>query len=71
MPPPLTLTLALAPTLTLALALALALALTNIKVRRTSLALLRNLRERKKQGDRAAAEIREIRAAIEAPSAML
>jgi hypothetical protein len=27
-------------------------------VRRTSLALLRNLRERKKQGDRAANEIR-------------
>ena len=42
-----------------------------MQVRRTSLALLRNLRERKKQGDRAAAEIREIRAAIEAPSAML
>ena len=42
----------------------------NIKVRRTSLALLRNLRERKKQGDRAANEVRESRAAIEAPSAM-
>ena len=58
-------------TLALALTLALSLALTNTKVRRTSLALLRNLRERKKQGDRAAAEVREIRAAIEAPSAML
>ena len=41
------------------------------QVRRTSLALLRNLRDRKKPGDRAANEIREVRAAIEAPSAMI
>ena len=41
------------------------------QVRRTSLALLRNLRDRKKPGDRGANEIREVTAAIEAPSAMI